>query len=91
MRRVADTAVAGRSDERVATYTYDPAGRRIAKGTDGDLAVQYGAACPEPVERDANDALLRTFIYGPDIDQLHSARSGQANRMIETADANAAY
>ena len=97
---MADIAVAGRSDERVAAYTYDPAGRQIAKSIDGDLAVQYGAACPELVEwdgsqciaeYDADDALLRTFIYGPGIDQLHSARSGQANRMIETAESNAAY
>ena len=41
MRRVADTTVSGRSDERVATYTYDPAGRRSAKSIDGDTVVTY--------------------------------------------------
>ncbi|MBN1362387.1 MAG: hypothetical protein JW993_17460 [Sedimentisphaerales bacterium] len=166
------------NDWQTTTYTYDPAGRRIAKAIDGEVAIRYvydgvhciaeydandtllrtflygpgvdqpicmveasgtyagtfyyhfdglgsvvalsdadgdtvqtyeysvygqpAAACPEPAERDgahciaaaacpelaewdANDTLLRKFLYGPGVDQLHSLRSGQANRMIEAS------
>jgi YD repeat-containing protein len=42
------------------TYVYDPAGRRIAKAIDGDVAVRYlydGIHCI--AEYDGDDVLLR--------------------------------
>jgi RHS repeat-associated protein len=56
------------------------------------VVTKYVAACPELAERDgdqciaeydANDVLLRKYVYGPGIDQPIC--------MIEVADANAAY
>jgi len=64
-------------------YTYDPSGRRIAKDVDG-VVTKYlydGSHCI--AEYDANDVLLRKYIYGPGTDQPIC--------MIEVADSNAAY
>ncbi|UCD52921.1 MAG: hypothetical protein JSW27_09825 [Phycisphaerales bacterium] len=66
------------------TYTYDPSGRRIAKALDGETAVRYvydGSQCI--AEYDANDVLLRKYIYGPGIDQPIC--------MIDVVDGNAVY
>jgi RHS repeat-associated protein len=66
------------------TYVYDPAGRRIEKKYDGDTQVKYfydGDHCI--AEYDANDALLRKYIYGPGIDQPIC--------MTEVADNNAVF
>ncbi len=68
------------------TYTYDPAGRRIAKDVDG-VVTKYlydGDQCI--AEYDANDVLLRKFIHGPSIDEPRSAslRAGSFC-MIEAA------
>ncbi|MDI6450233.1 RHS repeat-associated core domain-containing protein [Anaerobaca lacustris] len=51
------------------TYTYDPAGRRIAKDVDGVVTkyVYDGAQCI--AEYDGDDVLLRKFIHGPCIDE----------------------
>ncbi len=57
-------------DWETITYVYDPAGRRIAKAIDGDVAVRYlydGIYCI--AEYDGDDVLLRKFIYGPGVDQ----------------------
>jgi len=60
------------------SYTYDPAGRRIAKAYDDTTIVKYRAACPELAERDgdhciaeydSSDQLLRKFIHGPCVDE----------------------
>ncbi len=66
------------------TYVYDPAGRRIAKAFDGDVAVRYlydGDHCI--AEYDGNDVLLRKFVSGPGVDQPIC--------MTEVQDANAVY
>jgi hypothetical protein len=72
------------SDEwETVTYVYDPAGRRIAKAFDGEVAVRYvydGSHCI--AEYDVNDVLLRKFLYGPGVDQpicmIEVADSGPA-------------
>jgi RHS repeat-associated protein len=52
------------------TYVYDPAGRRIAKAIDGDVAVRYLYDGDHVIaEYDGDDVLLRKFIYGPGVDQ----------------------
>jgi len=50
-------------------YTYDPSGRRIEKDVDGEVTkyLYDGSHCI--AEYDANDTLLRTYIYGPGVDQ----------------------
>jgi len=50
-------------------YTYDPSGRRIEKDVDGEVTkyLYDGDHCI--AEYDANDTLLRTYIYGPGVDQ----------------------
>ncbi len=58
-----------------ANYTYDEAGNMTNDGQ-----YEYGAP-----------GLLRKFLYGPAVDRSVRLRSGQANRMIEVADANAAH
>jgi RHS repeat-associated protein len=66
------------------TYTYDPAGRRIAKAVDGTTAVKYvydGAQCI--AEYDGNNNLLRKYIFGPGIDEPVS--------MIDVEHSNATY
>jgi RHS repeat-associated protein len=66
------------------TYTYDPAGRRIAKAVDGTTAVKYlydGDQCI--AEYDGSDNLLRKYIFGPGIDEPIS--------MIDVEDSNATY
>ncbi|MBN1362385.1 MAG: RHS repeat-associated core domain-containing protein, partial [Sedimentisphaerales bacterium] len=66
------------------TYVYDPAGRRIAKAFDGQVAVRYlydGDHCI--AEYDSNDVLLRKFVYGPGVDQPIC--------MTDVEDANAVY
>ena len=66
------------------SYTYDPAGRRIAKAYDDTTVVKYlydGDHCI--AEYDSSDQLLRKFIYGPGVDQPIC--------MIEAADAGATY
>jgi len=56
----------------VASYTYNAAGRRIAKTVYGspDVTTQYvydGDHCL--AEYDPNNILLRKYIYGPGVDQ----------------------
>jgi RHS repeat-associated protein len=66
------------------TYTYDPAGRRIAKAVDGATAVKYvydGDQCI--AEYDGNNNLLRKYIFGPGIDEPIS--------MIDVEHSNATY
>ena len=66
------------------SYTYDPAGRRIAKLYDGQIVVKYvydGDQCI--AEYDGNNHLLRKFLCGPGIDQPIS--------MIDVKDSNATY
>jgi RHS repeat-associated protein len=52
------------------TYTYDPAGRRIAKAVDGTTTVKYlydGDHCI--AEYDGAGSLLRKYIFGPCVDE----------------------
>jgi RHS repeat-associated protein len=57
-------------DWETVTYVYDPAGRRIAKAIDGDVAVRYLYDGDHVIaEYDGDDVLLRKFIYGPGVDQ----------------------
>jgi len=82
-------ASGGGADWQQITYTYDPAGRRIAKlvsppgGGDVDgVVTKYVVACPELAERDGDHCiaeydgsnnLLRKYIHGPCIDEPRSA------------------
>ncbi len=43
-----------------ANYTYDEAGNMTNDGQ-----YEYGAACPEPVERDAGNRLVQVHNIGP--------------------------
>ena len=65
-------------------YSYDPAGRRIEKKYDGTTVVKYlydGGHCL--AEYDGNNNLLRTYIYGPCVDEPIS--------MIDVEHSNATY
>jgi len=69
--------------DQVEGRLYDPSGRRIAKDVDGAITkyLYDGSHCI--AEYDANDVLLRKYIYGPGVDQPIC--------MIDVADSNAAY
>lgn len=52
------------------TYTYDAAGRRIAKTFDNQTCLKYIYDGSQYVaEYDGNNNLLRKYVYGPGIDQ----------------------
>jgi RHS repeat-associated protein len=74
------------NDAPVASYAYDYLGRRISRTIYGspDVTIQYAYDGDRIIaEYDANDVLLRKFIYGPGIDEPIC--------LIEVADNNAVY
>lgn len=69
--------------QRVATYSYDYKGRRICKTINGTIISYCYDGDQVIAEYDANDTLLRKFIYGPGIDEPIC--------MIDVTDNNAVY
>lgn len=52
-----------------ATYTYDPLGRRIAKGVDGLTTSYLHDGDQVIIEYDNSGHMLRRYVYGPGIDE----------------------
>lgn len=74
------------NDNPVASYTYDYSGRRIARTIYGspDVTIKYAYDGARIIaEYDANNTLLRKFIYGPGIDEPIC--------VVDVADGNAVY
>jgi len=69
--------------QRVATYSYDYNGRRIYKTINGTITNYCYDGDQVIAEYDANDTLLRKFVYGPGIDE--------PIMMIDVTDSNAVY
>ena len=66
-----------------ATYTYDPAGRRIEKDIDGDTTTYVYDGGNVIAEYDDNGDLASKYIHGARVDELVC--------MIDVADSNAVY
>jgi RHS repeat-associated protein len=64
-------------------YTYDSSGRRIQKDVDGEVTKYLYDRNHCIAEYDANDTLLRKYIYGPGVDQPIC--------MIDVNDSNTVY
>jgi len=53
----------------VATYEYDPLGRRAAKVVNGVRTEYLSDGVEEVAEYDANGTLLRRYVHGPGVDE----------------------
>jgi RHS repeat-associated protein len=61
--------VSATTPSHTASYTYDHSNRRITKTVDGVITKYVYDGDQVIAEYDANDNLLRKFIYGPGIDE----------------------
>jgi len=61
------------SGNLLAAYRYDPLGRRIMKIVPGDTTWFYYSFNEVIEERDRNDNILATYVYGEGVDEIYYA------------------